>query len=167
MAQLCWPQTGSINSLPTLLSETLRRSSLFLGSLGQGFKRALLPSPPALSQHNSGFYGHFRGQVKSESAGEYRFAAKPPPPAVFLQRCEVQSVPRAVGWKGPSLPLMRPQERHLSPCRERLTRQAPGNSLPLGQQEVWNLVLEIRDLYQKVRDDQAPKWTVLFMDPSG
>ncbi|XP_052586669.1 uncharacterized protein C3orf84 homolog isoform X1 [Peromyscus eremicus] len=40
------------------------------------------------SWHNSGFYGHFRGQVKSESAGEYRFAAKPPPPAVFLQRCE-------------------------------------------------------------------------------
>ncbi|XP_031200746.1 uncharacterized protein C3orf84 homolog isoform X4 [Mastomys coucha] len=40
------------------------------------------------SWHNSGFYGHFRGQVKSESAGEYRLAAKPPPPAVFLQRCE-------------------------------------------------------------------------------
>ncbi|XP_021063762.1 uncharacterized protein C3orf84 homolog [Mus pahari] len=40
------------------------------------------------SWHNSGFYGHYRGQVKSESAGEYRLAAKPPPPAVFLQRCE-------------------------------------------------------------------------------
>ncbi|KAL6071385.1 hypothetical protein STEG23_006233 [Scotinomys teguina] len=39
-------------------------------------------------KHNSGFYGNFRGQVKSESAGEYRLAAKPPPPAVFLQRCE-------------------------------------------------------------------------------
>ncbi|EGW08947.1 hypothetical protein I79_006665, partial [Cricetulus griseus] len=38
--------------------------------------------------YNSGFYGHYRGQVKSESAGEYRLAAKPPPPAVFLQRCE-------------------------------------------------------------------------------
>lgn len=93
-------------------------------------------------------------------------------PSLLLQQCSCRDVrykasPRAVGWKGPSLPLMRPQERHLSPCRERLTRQAPGNSLPLGQQEVWNLVLEIRDLYQKVRDDQAPKWTVLFMDPSG
>ncbi|XP_050996443.1 uncharacterized protein C3orf84 homolog [Acomys russatus] len=40
------------------------------------------------SWHNSGFYGHYRGQVKSESAGEYRLAAKPPPPEVFLQRCE-------------------------------------------------------------------------------
>ncbi|MEJ1285807.1 cDNA sequence BC048562 [Cricetulus griseus] len=40
------------------------------------------------SWYNSGFYGHYRGQVKSESAGEYRLAAKPPPPAVFLQRCE-------------------------------------------------------------------------------
>ncbi|XP_005074995.1 uncharacterized protein C3orf84 homolog [Mesocricetus auratus] len=40
------------------------------------------------SWHNSGFYGHYRGQVKSESAAEYRLAAKPPPPAVFLQRCE-------------------------------------------------------------------------------
>ncbi|KAH0509984.1 hypothetical protein LTLLF_157525 [Microtus ochrogaster] len=43
---------------------------------------------PGPAQHNSGFYGHYRGQVKSESAGEYRRAAKPPPPAVFLQRCE-------------------------------------------------------------------------------
>ncbi|XP_051029687.1 uncharacterized protein C3orf84 homolog [Phodopus roborovskii] len=40
------------------------------------------------SWHNSGFYGHYRGQVKSEIAGEYRLAAKPPPPTVFLQRCE-------------------------------------------------------------------------------
>nr|XP_004664224.2 uncharacterized protein C3orf84 homolog [Jaculus jaculus] len=40
------------------------------------------------SWHNSGFYGHYRGQVKSESAEEYRFAAKPQPPAVFLQRCQ-------------------------------------------------------------------------------
>ncbi|XP_013363031.1 PREDICTED: uncharacterized protein C3orf84 homolog [Chinchilla lanigera] len=40
------------------------------------------------SWHNSGFYGHFRGQVKSESAGEYRRAAKPPPPPAFLQRCQ-------------------------------------------------------------------------------
>uniref|UniRef100_A0A8C0ZM77 Uncharacterized protein C3orf84-like n=2 Tax=Castor canadensis TaxID=51338 RepID=A0A8C0ZM77_CASCN len=36
--------------------------------------------------YNSGFYGHFRGQVKSESAGEYRLAAKPQPPPVFLRR---------------------------------------------------------------------------------
>lgn len=109
-------------ALPTLLSETLRRSSLFLGNLGQGFKRALLPSPPALSQHNSGFYGHFRGQVKSESAGEYRFAAKPPPPAVFLQRCEVQSVPEGSGVeravpasyeapRAPSQPLQRETDK--------------------------------------------------------
>ncbi|XP_010613886.1 uncharacterized protein C3orf84 homolog isoform X2 [Fukomys damarensis] len=40
------------------------------------------------SWHNSGFYGHSRGQVKSESAGEYRCAAKPQPPAAFLQRCQ-------------------------------------------------------------------------------
>ncbi|KAM6160320.1 LOW QUALITY PROTEIN: ciliary microtubule inner protein 7 [Erethizon dorsatum] len=40
------------------------------------------------SWHNSGFYGHSRGQVKSESAGEYRRAAKPQPPAVFLKRCQ-------------------------------------------------------------------------------
>ncbi|XP_069329734.1 uncharacterized protein C3orf84 homolog [Eulemur rufifrons] len=40
------------------------------------------------SWHNSGFYGHYRSQFKSESAGEYRLAAKPQPPAVFLQRCQ-------------------------------------------------------------------------------
>ncbi|XP_004451960.1 uncharacterized protein C3orf84 homolog [Dasypus novemcinctus] len=40
------------------------------------------------SWHNSGFYGHYRGQFKSESAREYRLAAKPQPPAVFLQRCQ-------------------------------------------------------------------------------
>ncbi|XP_006171031.1 uncharacterized protein C3orf84 homolog [Tupaia chinensis] len=40
------------------------------------------------SWYNSGFYGHYRGQFKSESAGEYRLAAKPQPPAVFLQRCQ-------------------------------------------------------------------------------
>ncbi|XP_058534664.1 uncharacterized protein C3orf84 homolog [Ochotona princeps] len=40
------------------------------------------------SWHNSGFYGHYRGQFKSESAREYRLAAKPQPPAAFLQRCQ-------------------------------------------------------------------------------
>ncbi|XP_045386204.1 uncharacterized protein C3orf84 homolog [Lemur catta] len=40
------------------------------------------------SWHNSGFYGHYRSQFKSESAGEYHLAAKPQPPAVFLQRCQ-------------------------------------------------------------------------------
>ncbi|VCX42531.1 unnamed protein product [Gulo gulo] len=40
------------------------------------------------SWHNTGFYGHYRGQFKSESAQEYRLAAKPQPPAVFLQRCQ-------------------------------------------------------------------------------
>ncbi|KAM5292838.1 ciliary microtubule inner protein 7 [Ctenodactylus gundi] len=40
------------------------------------------------SWHNSGFYGHYRGQVKSESAGEYRLAAKPKPPAAFLRRSQ-------------------------------------------------------------------------------
>uniref|UniRef100_A0A8C9PWX1 Chromosome 3 open reading frame 84 n=1 Tax=Spermophilus dauricus TaxID=99837 RepID=A0A8C9PWX1_SPEDA len=40
------------------------------------------------SWHNSGFYGHYRGQFKSETAGEYRLAAKPQPPATFLQRCQ-------------------------------------------------------------------------------
>ncbi|KAF3829144.1 hypothetical protein GH733_003408 [Mirounga leonina] len=39
-------------------------------------------------QHNTGFYGHYRGQFKSENAQEYRLAAKPQPPAVFLQRCQ-------------------------------------------------------------------------------
>ncbi|XP_027378802.1 uncharacterized protein C3orf84 homolog, partial [Bos indicus x Bos taurus] len=43
---------------------------------------------PALLQHNSGFYGHYRGQFRSDSAREYRLAAKPQPPAVFLQRCQ-------------------------------------------------------------------------------
>ncbi|KAM5234890.1 ciliary microtubule inner protein 7 [Hipposideros larvatus] len=38
--------------------------------------------------HNNGFYGHYRGRFKSESAGEYRFAAKPQPPAVFQHRCQ-------------------------------------------------------------------------------
>ncbi|KAM8758839.1 ciliary microtubule inner protein 7 [Rhynchonycteris naso] len=40
------------------------------------------------SWHNQGFYGHHRGQFKSDSAREYRLAAKPQPPAVFLQRCQ-------------------------------------------------------------------------------
>uniref|UniRef100_A0A8C6QQ29 cDNA sequence BC048562 n=1 Tax=Nannospalax galili TaxID=1026970 RepID=A0A8C6QQ29_NANGA len=40
------------------------------------------------SWHNSGFYGHYRGQVKSESAEEYRLAAKPQPPAIFQQQCQ-------------------------------------------------------------------------------
>ncbi|PNJ32138.1 uncharacterized protein C3orf84 homolog isoform X2 [Pongo pygmaeus] len=40
------------------------------------------------SWHNNGFYGHYRSQFKSESAREYRLAAKPQPPAVFLQRCQ-------------------------------------------------------------------------------
>ncbi|KAM5315055.1 ciliary microtubule inner protein 7 [Glossophaga mutica] len=40
------------------------------------------------SWYNSGFYGHYRGQFKSESAREYRLAAKPQPPAVFLKRCQ-------------------------------------------------------------------------------
>ncbi|XP_006053307.3 uncharacterized protein C3orf84 homolog isoform X1 [Bubalus bubalis] len=40
------------------------------------------------SWHNSGFYGHYRGQFRSDSAREYRLAAKPQPPAVFLQRCQ-------------------------------------------------------------------------------
>ena len=48
---------------------------------------------PALLQHNSGFYGHYRGQFRSDSAREYRLAAKPQPPAVFLQRCQVGSSP--------------------------------------------------------------------------
>ncbi|XP_074139372.1 ciliary microtubule inner protein 7 [Sminthopsis crassicaudata] len=38
------------------------------------------------SWYNSGFYGHYRGQFKYELAQEYRLAAKPQPPAVFLQR---------------------------------------------------------------------------------
>ncbi|XP_007533624.2 uncharacterized protein C3orf84 homolog isoform X2 [Erinaceus europaeus] len=40
------------------------------------------------SWYNSGFYGHYRGQFKSESAREYRLAAKPQPPVVFLKRCQ-------------------------------------------------------------------------------
>uniref|UniRef100_A0A8C8XRG7 Ciliary microtubule inner protein 7 n=1 Tax=Panthera leo TaxID=9689 RepID=A0A8C8XRG7_PANLE len=40
------------------------------------------------SWHNTGFYGHYRGQFKSDSAQEYRLAAKPQPPAVFLRRCQ-------------------------------------------------------------------------------
>ncbi|XP_006873715.1 PREDICTED: uncharacterized protein C3orf84 homolog [Chrysochloris asiatica] len=40
------------------------------------------------SWHSNGFYGHYRGQFKNESAREYRFAAKPQPPTVFLQRCQ-------------------------------------------------------------------------------
>eukprot|EP00074_Homo_sapiens_P075112 XP_011532320.1 uncharacterized protein C3orf84 isoform X3 [Homo sapiens] len=40
------------------------------------------------SWHNNGFYGHYRSQFKSESAREYHLAAKPQPPAVFLQRCQ-------------------------------------------------------------------------------
>ncbi|XP_019579267.2 ciliary microtubule inner protein 7 [Rhinolophus sinicus] len=40
------------------------------------------------SWHNNGFYGHYRGQFKSERAREYRLAAKPQPPAVFQQRCQ-------------------------------------------------------------------------------
>ncbi|XP_008258870.2 uncharacterized protein C3orf84 isoform X4 [Oryctolagus cuniculus] len=40
------------------------------------------------SWHNSGFYGHYRGQFKNESAREYRLAAKPQPPTAFLQRCQ-------------------------------------------------------------------------------
>ncbi|EPQ07251.1 hypothetical protein D623_10011420 [Myotis brandtii] len=39
-------------------------------------------------RHNNGFYGHYRGQFKNESALEYRLAAKPQPPTVFLQRCK-------------------------------------------------------------------------------
>ncbi|XP_007499907.1 uncharacterized protein C3orf84 homolog [Monodelphis domestica] len=38
------------------------------------------------SWHNTGFYGHYRGQFKYELAQDYRLAAKPQPPAVFLQR---------------------------------------------------------------------------------
>ncbi|XP_074054030.1 ciliary microtubule inner protein 7 [Macrotis lagotis] len=38
------------------------------------------------SWYNTGFYGHYRGQFKCEIAQEYRLAAKPQPPAVFLQR---------------------------------------------------------------------------------
>ncbi|XP_004615189.1 uncharacterized protein C3orf84 homolog [Sorex araneus] len=41
------------------------------------------------SWYNSGFYGHYRGQFRSDGAREYRHAAKPKPPAVFLQRCQV------------------------------------------------------------------------------
>ncbi|XP_064130312.1 uncharacterized protein C3orf84 homolog [Loxodonta africana] len=48
----------------------------------------LAPLLRSLLQHNNGFYGHYRGQFKSESAREYRLAAKPQPPAVFLQRCQ-------------------------------------------------------------------------------
>lgn len=48
---------------------------------------------PALLQHNNGFYGHYRGQFKNESALQYRLAAKPQPPTVFLQRCKVPSAP--------------------------------------------------------------------------
>ncbi|XP_015423759.1 PREDICTED: uncharacterized protein C3orf84 homolog [Myotis davidii] len=44
--------------------------------------------PPPLLQHNNGFYGHYRGQFKNESALEYRLAAKPQPPTIFLQRCK-------------------------------------------------------------------------------
>ncbi|XP_058932720.2 uncharacterized protein C3orf84 homolog [Kogia breviceps] len=41
------------------------------------------------SWHNSGFYGHCRGQFKSESAREYRLAAKPQPPtAALLYKCQ-------------------------------------------------------------------------------
>ncbi|XP_076985460.1 ciliary microtubule inner protein 7 isoform X2 [Tamandua tetradactyla] len=56
-----------------------------LSVLGEGQQKR---SPLRLSkEHNNGFYGHYRGQFKSESAREYRLAAKPQPPAVFLQRC--------------------------------------------------------------------------------
>nr|KAF6334887.1 hypothetical protein mPipKuh1_001836 [Pipistrellus kuhlii] len=40
------------------------------------------------SWHNNGFYGHYRGQFKNEIALQYRLAAKPQPPMVFLQRCK-------------------------------------------------------------------------------
>ncbi|XP_037684995.1 uncharacterized protein C3orf84 homolog [Choloepus didactylus] len=47
-----------------------------------------MQSALAGSWHNNGFYGHYQGQFKGESAQEYRLAAKPQPPAVFLQRCQ-------------------------------------------------------------------------------
>ncbi|XP_049633653.1 LOW QUALITY PROTEIN: uncharacterized protein C3orf84 homolog [Suncus etruscus] len=40
------------------------------------------------SWYNSGFYGHYRGQFRSDGAQEYRLAAKPQPPDLFLQRCQ-------------------------------------------------------------------------------
>nr|KAF6310170.1 hypothetical protein mMyoMyo1_001851 [Myotis myotis] len=47
-----------------------------------------MQSALAGSWHNNGFYGHYRGQFKNESALEYRLAAKPQPPTIFLQRCK-------------------------------------------------------------------------------
>ncbi|XP_069865522.1 uncharacterized protein C3orf84-like isoform X2 [Dipodomys merriami] len=60
-----------------------KKKACFLCSLPGQMQSALVGS-----WHNSGFYGHYRGQVKNESAGEYRLAAKPKPPAVFLKRSQ-------------------------------------------------------------------------------
>ncbi|KAM4821693.1 ciliary microtubule inner protein 7 isoform 2-T2 [Thomomys bottae] len=60
-----------------------KKKSCLLYSVSGQMKSALVGS-----WHNSGFYGHYRGQVKNESAGEYRLAAKPQPPAVFLKRSQ-------------------------------------------------------------------------------
>ncbi|XP_068951484.1 uncharacterized protein C3orf84 homolog [Petaurus breviceps papuanus] len=50
-----------------------------------------------LLQHNTGFYGHYRGQFKCELAQDYRLAAKPQPPAVFLQR--IKGIGKRKAWE--------------------------------------------------------------------
>ncbi|XP_035131391.1 ciliary microtubule inner protein 7 isoform X3 [Callithrix jacchus] len=92
-----------------------------------------------VSEHNSGFYGHYRSQFKSESAREYRLAAKPQPPAAFLQRCQEPaqqhffskhdnrtSFDKGIGRRKD---LERLQQRHTflrwAPCEMELRQQGP------------------------------------------
>ncbi|XP_077633437.1 ciliary microtubule inner protein 7 isoform X3 [Crocuta crocuta] len=72
------------------------------------------------SWHNTGFYGHYRGQFKSESAREYRLAAKPQPPAVFLQRCQGIGRRKDLEHLGQQHNFL-----HWAPCELELSQQRP------------------------------------------
>ncbi|KAL1781812.1 hypothetical protein HispidOSU_011563 [Sigmodon hispidus] len=74
-----------VQSQPPFVTKQ-QKADLLRFSSDVAFRRQEESLPLLTPFHNSGFYGHYRSQVKSESAGEYRLAAKPAPPAVFLQR---------------------------------------------------------------------------------
>ncbi|XP_072507410.1 ciliary microtubule inner protein 7 isoform X2 [Notamacropus eugenii] len=85
------------------------------------------------SWYNSGFYGHYRGQFKCELAQEYRLAAKPQPPAVFLQR------------------IKEPPRKHLFSKHDNRGVFDPG----IGKRKAWEKLKKKCNVFNWPSDDEA------------
>ncbi|XP_036595607.1 uncharacterized protein C3orf84 homolog [Trichosurus vulpecula] len=87
------------------------------------------------SWYNTGFYGHYRGQFKSELAQDYRLAAKPQPPAVFLQR------------------IKEPPGQHLFSKHDNRGLFDPG----IGKRKAWEKLKKKCNVFSWTSDDEAQR----------